>query len=347
MGRKRLEKDKWMPAKVYRGKCAFEFRPIKAKAIRLCSLDAKEAVVIRRYKQEYDKFHSKSGTIGELFELYFDSVKFKKLGKLTKKDYKKYWKHLKIVFEKVEVTKLRSSHMVIYMEKKGESSEVQANRHLSLMKSVYKWVIPRDTYINLNTNPCTNVERFKEAKRKRLINDEEYNLMYIHAPTTIKVIMEISYLCAARQGDVLKLTKDQLLDEGIFIAQGKTDKEQIKEWNSDLRKVIALAKTIPNKNNTKYLINSIHDTRYTSEGFQSNWHKLKIKVREISGLPMDFTFHDIKAKSITEYHGDRKRFAGHSSEKQTETYIRKPDSVESLDRSKIVPTKKTGKMLSN
>jgi hypothetical protein len=39
--------------------------------------------------------------------------------------------------------------------------------------------------------------------------------------------MEVSFCCAARQGDVLKITHKQLQDNGIFIRQGKTRKAQI------------------------------------------------------------------------------------------------------------------------
>ncbi len=46
--------------------------------------------------------------------------------------------------------------------------------------------------------------------------------------------MEIAYLCLARQSDVLGLSKSQLLEDGIFIHQGKTGTKQIKAWSDSL-----------------------------------------------------------------------------------------------------------------
>lgn len=53
--------------------------------------------------------------------------------------------------------------------------------------------------------------------------------------------MEISYLCAARQANVLELRWMQFSDKGIFIQQGKTGKKQIKVWTPHLRKALEIA----------------------------------------------------------------------------------------------------------
>lgn len=59
--------------------------------------------------------------------------------------------------------------------------------------------------------------------------------------------MEVSYLCAARQADVLAMQKSQLLEEGIFIRQGKTGEKQIKAWSGRLMAAMELAKNLPLK----------------------------------------------------------------------------------------------------
>lgn len=64
---------------------------------------------------------------------------------------------------------------------------------------------------------------------------------------SIQVAMELAYLCCARQHDILTLKKDQLMESGIYIKQGKTGKKQIKGWSGRLRKVIKMAESLPNK----------------------------------------------------------------------------------------------------
>lgn len=337
MGRKRLEKDKWIPERVYRGKSAYEYRPVKGVCIRLCALDTAKHVVIRRHADEYERFNSNKGTIKELSTLYFDSSQFKKLSVLTRKDYAKYWKALDKVFGKMDAKKLRPEHVRKYMDIKGQSSEVTANRHLSLLSKIYSWGFERG---HVTEHPCKGVSRFTEKARVRYIEEAEYLAVYNVAPVSVKVAMEISYLCAARQGDVLKMMKGQLLKEGIFIKQGKTGKEQIKAWTPRLKAVIKLAESIETKNGSMYVIPTQAGTAYSSDGFRTMWSKAREKARLETGLKLDFTFHDIKAKSISDFEGDKQKFSGHKTAAQVATYDRKIEVVETLDLPNITTKNK-------
>jgi len=337
MGRKRLEKDKWIPARVYKGRSAYEYRPIKGVCIRLCALDAQKHVVIRRHADEYEKFNSNKGTIKELSTLYFASTQFQKLSVLTRKDYEKYWKALDKVFGKMDARKLRPEHVRKYMDLKGQTSEVTANRHLSLLSKIYSWGFERG-YVT--EHPCKGVSRFSEKSRTRYITDAEYMLVYNAAALSVQVAMEISYLCAARQGDVLKLTKSQLQEEGIYIKQGKTGKEQIKAWSTRLKSAVKLAESIETKNGSFYVIPTQSGTAYTSDGFRTMWSKAREKARLDSGLKLDFTFHDIKAKAISDFEGDKQKFSGHKTAAQVATYDRKTEVVQTLNLPNISEGKK-------
>lgn len=337
MGRKRAEKDKWIPARVYRGKSAYEYRPVKGVCVRLCSLDTAKHIVIRRHADEYERFNSNKGTIKELSTLYFDSSQFKKLSVLTRKDYEKYWKALEKVFGKMDAKKLRPEHVRKYMDLKGQSSEVTANRHLSLLSKIYSWGFERG---HITEHPCKGVSRFPEKARTRYITDQEYLAVYNVAPLCVKAAMEISYLCAARQGDVLKLKKSQLLDEGIYIKQGKTGKEQIKSYSPRLRAALKLAESIGTKNGSFYVIPNQSGTAYTPDGFRTMWSKAREKARTETGLKLDFTFHDLKAKAISDYEGNKQQFSGHKTAAQVATYDRKTEVVETLNLPNISEGKK-------
>ncbi|MFV2601090.1 integrase, partial [Escherichia coli] len=56
--------------------------------------------------------------------------------------------------------------------------------------------------------------------------------------------IEISYLFAARLGDVLDLKWLDIMDKGIYIEQNKTGNKQIKEWSPRLRTAIQLARNV-------------------------------------------------------------------------------------------------------
>jgi hypothetical protein len=78
--------------------------------------------------------------------------------------------------------------------------------------------------------------------------------------------------------DVLSLKWSQVSEEGIFIQQGKTGTTQIKVWTERLHNAIELAKTL--------------DGRETV-----------ICSRKKPDRKLPCTFHDLKAKGISDYEG--------------------------------------------
>jgi len=330
MARKRNQKDSWIPPYVNRGKSAWEYRPKGGKTVRLCGLDASQALVLRRYAEEFERVNTRSGTLKALVEQFMASRQFKKLAPETQKDYRKYWSKIEAVFGHVDARKITTPHIRKYMDLKGKSSETQANRHLAFLSKVFTW---GKQWSNIEENPCHGITRFEEIARDRYITDEEYDLVYQYAGDTVRAAMEISYLCGARQGDVLKLTKADLWQDGIYIKQGKTGVKQVKEWTPRLRKATSMVK--PHKRKDGSVIESIYviptrdGSAYTSSGFRATWRKVLIKAREQSGLPLDFTFHDIKAKGVSDFEGNKKEFSGHKTERQVDVYDRKI---------KVVPT---------
>ncbi len=87
------------------------------------------------------------------------------------------------------------------------------------------------------------------------------------------------------------------------------------------------AKKLPGVASAVYVVSTRSGTKYTKDGFQCMWKKAKSKAKI-----MDVIFHDIKAKSISDYDGDKQLFSGHKSRSQMERYNRSPDEVESLKR---------------
>lgn len=347
MARKRTQKDSWIPPYVNRGKSAWEYRPKGGPCVRLCALDSPKSLVLKRHAQEFERLTTKEGSFKALVEKYMASAQFKKLSIETQKDYTKYWTStakdgetksakLEDVFGRVDAKKITKKHIRKYMDLKGKSSETQANRHLAFLSGVFKW---GTQWSDIEVNPCLGITRFEEQARERYIEDWEYDLVYKHANDTVRAAMEISYLCAARQGDVLKLTKGQLEIKGIFIRQGKTGKKQIKAWTVRLRKATTMVKPFTRKDGSTiesiYVIHTRSGTAYTSGGFRTMWRKALVKAREESGEPLDFTFHDIKAKAISDFEGnqaEKQEFSGHKTARQVETYDRKIKVVPTLKK---------------
>lgn len=321
MGRKRKDGMDWLPQRVYAGKSAYEFRPKTGGCIRLAPLTASKTAVIRRYDEENTKLQLVAGSFDHLTQEFFVSPAFFKLAKRTQQDYTGNAKFVLPVFGKMAAISIKPEHIRQYMDRRGVTSEVRANREHSFMSKVFSWGYERG---RVSINPCLKVKKFTEASRTRYITDNEYFAVLSCASPTLMAAMEISYCCAARQGDILDMTIEQLLDEGILIKQGKTGKAQIKEWTDRLRSAVKLAMTCNSVTSHKYVISNERGQKISGNVIRHQYREAKAAAqKQHPDLDFNFTFHDIKAKSISDWAGDKQKFSGHKTAAQVAVYDRK------------------------
>jgi len=147
--------------------------------------------------------------------------------------------------------------------------------------------------------------------------------------------MEISYCCAARQGDVLGLQRKQLLNEGIYIKQGKTNKAQIKRWTPRLKAAVELALKQQVTHNLLYVFADPKGNKVSAVRLRHWYAAAKAQAQAANPtMKIDFTYHDIKAKSISDWTGDKQKFSGHKTAAQVAVYDRKTQVVDSHDYGK-------------
>jgi hypothetical protein len=53
------------------------------------------------------------------------------------------------------------------------------------------------------------------------------------------------------------------------------------------------------------------------------WAKNRARIKAEHGIEIDWTYHDIKAKGISDYEGNKQQFAGHQNPRTTGIYDRK------------------------
>lgn len=326
MGRKRKNPaDNWMPPRIKRGRSAYEFMSPDNRTIKLCEFTATQAEVWVAYEKLIHE-QKDENTLNALVDKFFFSADFTNLSVASQKDYRKYSNKLLPVFGKMLPDNIKPEHIRKYMDKRGIKSQTQANREKAFLSRLFSWAYERGM---VKGNPCKGVRQFKEIARDRYITDDEYNALYSVAPDMVKVAMEIAYLCSARQADVLTLTYSQLSNDGIFIEQGKTGKKQIKAWTDRLKAAIELSKTLPLSSGiiSLYVIHQSKGSKYTRDGFNSRWQKAKEEaVKKFPYLDFNFTFHDLKAKGISDLDGtlsEKQNISGHKTPSQTARYDRK------------------------
>ncbi|PHM70365.1 tyrosine-type recombinase/integrase [Xenorhabdus sp. KJ12.1] len=338
-GKRKNPEDNWMPPRVFRGRSAYEFKHPDGRTIRLCALDTDKSVVWKHYEKylhdEKNVFNYES-----LTNHFLRSADFIELAADTQKDYQKYARKIILVFGKMNPDNIKPEHIRKYMDKRGLKSRTQANREKSFMSRVFRWGYERGL---VKGNPCKGVKQYRENTRERYITDMEYQALYNSSPLIIQVAMELAYLCCARQKDILELRKDQLMEAGIYIKQHKTGKKQIKGWSERLRKTIKMAESLPRKEgiHSLYVLHQDNGKRYTRDGFNSRWFKAKeTATKQFPELDFNFTFHDLKAKGISDLEGtlqEKQVISGHKNIGQTARYNRKVEIVP------VVGNQKNGK----
>ncbi len=180
------------------------------------------------------------------------------------------------------------------------------------------------------------MDKFPKHSRDRYITDQEYAAIYDEAPPALRAGMEIAYLCAARVSDVIEMTWEQVMDQGIYIQQGKMGVKQIKSWTGRLHEAIELARILQGKNNR--VIKSVTGLPYSYNGFNDVWAKARRAAGEKLGYVLDRTFHDLKAKGISDYEGssrDKQLFSGHKTESQILVYDRRVKVTPTLNKKRI------------
>jgi len=338
--------DDWMPPRVYRGRSAYEWHPKGGGAVKLCPLDAPHDTVLSEYrKAKEERTQASRVTIGSMLDEYLHSADFRRLAAATQNDYRYSSGKLRRVFGDAAPDAVTAPIVRQFMDKRGEKSITRANRELSLLSTIWAWSFERGH--TSAPNPCKAVRRFQEKRRDKYVTDAEYQSVYERAPLHIQIAMEIAYLCAARQADVLALrwgrpgqTDPQsnqgptVLEQGIYIRQGKTGRKKTKLWTPRLRAAIEKAKRLRSDISSVYVIHNRKGQRYTADGFKAMWKRVRDKALEDGAIAESFTFHDLKAKGISDYEGDKLAFSDHASRQQMERYNRKVQEIHAHDPDK-------------
>lgn len=339
--------DEWMPPRVYRGKSSYEWHPKGGGSVTLCKLDAPKEDVWLAYRKAKEAREKESQfNIGVMIDNYLTSSQFAGLARATQQDYRHSADTLRRVFGQALPEAVTAPIVRKFMDRRGEKSKTRANRELSLLSTVWAWNYERGH--TSTQNPCHDVKRFREKAREKYVTDAEYQAVFNIAPLHIQIAMEIAYLCAARQGDVLGLRWGRpgqtepdanqdavVLEQGVYIRQGKTGKKQIKLWSPRLRAAIDSAKGLQSTISSMWVIHNRKGQRYTASGFKAMWKRIRDKALEDGLITESFTFHDLKAKGISDYQaGDKQEFSGHLTRSQMERYNRKIQQVPAHDPDK-------------
>jgi integrase len=199
---------------------------------------------------------------------------------------------------------------------------VTGNREVASLSAAWSYCYQRD--IVTTPNPCKGVSKVKEQHRTRLVTDAEYKAAHDLMPKHVQVAMELAYLCRMRLSEVLDTKCKDIESEGLNTRRLKGSDSALTLWSERLQKAVNRGlggvlrvpdMTIVNQNGSPVRRSS----------FQTTWQ------RRMKNFEPRFTFHDLKAKGVSDFEGDKKKASGHKSEAMMRVYDRKRIEIDATD----------------
>lgn len=329
MARPRKPQNAKLPDYVYLTGGRYVYRKPGQKDVRIAAKSASVDQVWRAY-------HAIVGIVSgaslkDLFRLYRESPNFKRLAPKTRREYEKA--HDGISGLEVDgrkfgdvpyaaITTGAAQSMLDYMAE----TPVKANRWLSAMSVAFGWGKQRD---KVTANPCLGVDRYTELARTRYVQDDEFNthraLAEANGFERLSVGMELAYLCRLREIELVRLKRSDARQDGLLAERVKGSKTQIIALTNRLEAALARSKSLAEPESIFVLPNQ-SGGRLTAEAFRTDWQRFRAFAAK-HGKPVTYTFHDLKAKGVTDFEGDKFKASGHKTPQMTAIYDRLPEVV--------------------
>lgn len=345
MGRPRKPGYEWMEhcPGLYLAKGRFFVRQKGGTETFIAKATARKAEVLRAYHQLPKADGAAAGelTLEQMLRKYQGSEKYRKLAFTTHRDADMAFR---AVLERKSKTGLRFGDLPAgkisigawrnYVDAREKESAARAKKELAYVSAAYTWAIEREHVPG--PNPCKGVTRPEVKSRDRYVTDEEYAQRYDLAGELgrpdVQGMMELAYLCRLRQNEVLKVTGTSryITAEGFIAHRGKGSKTQLILWSPRLEAAIKLLREVPRRLPTPNLVVSPHSGRPLTRGaFESGvWQQLREEAGKRKHAT-DWHFHDLKAKGVSDFEGDKHKASGHRTQQMTAIYDRALEKVRS------------------
>lgn len=252
----------------------------------------------------------------ELLDQYLVSKKFLALAPLSRRTYESAAKKLREVFAGVPIASILPYHVAQWQD--NHHSPNQANIGKAIMSNVFDMAIRRGL---VEINPTKEIKPIKTDVRDRYITDDEFRAIYEAANDVVKVAMDISYITGARISDILKITLQDVREDGLFVQQQKTKKKQLFSMTTALAEAIERAKRLPRPVVRGFhLICTRRGQPYSYATFNDFW-LVAVREAKVEGVH----FHDIRAKAATDAKAlgiDYQALLGHTSKAMSDRYVK-------------------------
>lgn len=234
----------------------------------------------------------------------------------TRRDNEKEMANLLRVFGHVPVDFIAPMHIREYLDIRGQTAKVRANREKALFSHIFNKA--REWGYTATPNPCQGVKGFKETGRDRYVTNDEFEKVKAHAHFTVADAMDLALLTGQRPADVLKIKRTDIRDGALWIVQNKTGARLGIEITGELAAVIERINSRPRSAISTFLIQDEKGQPLSQYAMRSRFDK----ARDLAKV--SFQFRDLRAKAATDT-GDlahSQKLLAHKKREMTEHYVK-------------------------
>jgi len=177
-------------------------------------------VALRKYAEFHEIAAVDSPKFGDVITKYEVEV-MPTLATSTQRVHKADMKHLRAKFDAAPLDQLKPMHIREFLDVHRDKPTT-ANRCKRLFSTL--WNHARGWGYTDAENPCTGIMGHALKKREVYVTDEVFDAVRACASEPLREALEFSYLTGQRPGDALKARMDDIEDETLAVAQGKTGK---------------------------------------------------------------------------------------------------------------------------
>ena len=290
--------------------------------------------------QAYENMQEKSNfTLGWLLQEYIGSKKFRKLSTDWKSSLLLYVPkvtNFKVqgygIFGSVPLALITPATLTRFYEKFSDKTGSVAMAR-KLISGAWTW--GRTQYDEVPANASLETPALEKSGRTRYVTDEEYACVFYIAPPFWKAMMEFAYICRARRGELVNMRRDQLLEKGVQLKRSKGSLDEITLWSDRLTAALQILDDLHEGEKFDYVFGAPKSTsvrgvkmstgsKMKKNTLDSQWQKIIADAMNEGLITEKFTFHDLKAKGISDHEG---LVSGHKTLEAKKVYIRKTQEV--------------------
>jgi len=249
-------------------------------------------------------------------------------------------RRLSAVFGNLAITALRPTNAYQYLDKRGREARTAANREIEVLSHAYTKAIEWGL---TDFHPIRGkVRKLSTPPRTRYIEDWELVEALKIASPMLTAYLHIKLLTGLRRGDLLRLTRRDIRDDGIHVMPHKTalttGRRVIIEWTNELRSAVDLARSTRTKIGSVWLFSTRKGQPYIREdgsarAWNSLWQRYMARVLRETKVTERFTEHDLRAKCASDASSLERaqQLLTHADRDTTRRiYRRKPERVKPL-----------------